>query len=98
MTGFEKYLLENGFISITPYKEFSSYDTVARSYKKEDNTISIGLMDNPTRIGIRYPAPYKVLAKDENGDIIVVREITNKYTYLPSPDQYKEWEQVLTDL
>jgi hypothetical protein len=39
-----------------------------------------------------------VLTKDENGDIIVVREITNKYTYLPSPDQYKEWEQVLTDL
>ena len=95
MTGFERYLLESGFVS-TSYKELNSYNSVARTYKKGDNIISIGLMDTPTRIGIRYPSPHKVVTKDENGEIIVVKEITSNHTYLPGPDQYKEWEQVLT--
>lgn len=96
MTGFERYLLESGFVSTTSYKELNSYNSVARTYKKGDNIISIGLMDTPTRIGIRYPSPHKVVTKDENGEIIVVKEITSNHTYLPGPDQYKEWEQVLT--
>jgi hypothetical protein len=95
MTGFERYLLESGFVS-TSYKELNSYNSIARSYKKDDKIISIGLMDSPTRIGIRYPSPHKVVTKDENGEIIVVKEITSKHTYLPEPHQYKEWEQVLT--
>jgi hypothetical protein len=95
MTGFERYLLESGFVS-TSYKELNSYNSIARSYKKDDKIISIGLMDTPTRIGIRYPSPHKVVKKDENGEIIVVKEITSKHTYLPEPHQYKEWEQVLT--
>jgi len=98
MTGFERYLLENEFILITPYKEFSSYDCVARTYERNKKMISVGLMGSPSRIGIRFPPTGSLVTTDDNGEIIIVKEITEKYTYLPTPDQYKEWEKVLTQI
>lgn len=92
MTGFEKYLLKNGFSLISGKdKEFTTIDNIARTYEKNGKMISVGLMDKPARIGIRFPPMQKIVQGE-----ITIKEISYKYTYLPVPEKYEEWVSVLT--
>ena len=77
MTGFERYLQEQGY-SLVGGKpsEFNTYDNTCRSWLKDGYFITVGLMDRPTRIGIC------------NTDIF-------ELTFLPTPDKYKEVEQIV---
>jgi hypothetical protein len=77
MTGFERYLQEKGY-SLTSGKtsEFNTYDNTGRSWVKDGYFITVGLIDQPTRIGIC------------NTDIFDL-------TFLPTPDKYKEVEQLV---
>jgi hypothetical protein len=56
MTGLERYLNESGWV-MTHGGVLSTMGHVARRWKKEDRVIEIGLMGQPTFIGVRYPRP-----------------------------------------
>jgi hypothetical protein len=99
-TGFERYLLDNEFKLIDPSgktnESFNTYTCVGRTYEKKGKLITIGLMGSPTRIGIRFPPPHGTVTALDTGEI-VISEILEKHTYLPSEDQYEEWEKALTN-
>jgi hypothetical protein len=95
-TGFERYLLDNGFKLLdSTGKTFNTYTCVGRTYEKKGKLITIGLIGSPTRIGIRFPPPHRTITTLDTGEILI-SEILEKHTHLPAEDQYEEWEKVLT--
>jgi len=91
-TGFEIYLESQGFKAVGNYDSdyYNTYNHCSRRYDKGDKSIFFGLMDRPTRIGITHPIVYKV-SEDSTR-----YEPNFKYTYLPEPNQYKEYLDALT--
>jgi hypothetical protein len=53
LTGFEAYLLDNGFSVIYNADYFNTYTGCSRVWTKENISIDVGLMDSPTRVGLR---------------------------------------------
>jgi hypothetical protein len=95
-TGFERYLLDNGFKLLdSAAKSFNTYTCVGRTYEKKGKLITIGLIGSPTKIGIRFPPPHRTITTLDTGEILI-SEILEKHTHLPAEDQYEEWEKVLT--
>lgn len=83
-TGFEAYIIENGFKQVAgKQKEFSTYDNCGRCYEDSmGNICTVGLFGQPTRIGITYPDVY-----DYNGCL---------FTNIPVESDYKFYlDQIL---
>jgi hypothetical protein len=91
ITGFEKYLWENGYELKASSDYFNTYSGCSRAWSKNESTIYVGLIDKPTRIGITHPT-VAMIKEVDNG---VEFSLDMKYTYLPEPNQYKEFEDKL---
>ena len=56
MTGFEKYMVDNGYVLTHGNQgEFNTYDNCAKSYSNGKHYFTMGLYAKPTRIGIFHP-------------------------------------------
>ena len=85
LTGFELFLMNEGFSLLHATNTYlNTYNSCFRTWGKGNKMITIGLMDSPCRIGI----PFAPIVDNEN---------TEKYTYLPTEQQYKEYLNILTN-
>lgn len=107
MTGFEKYLLEKGWVLTGGTGgEFSTFGNISNRYENEKGKIiSIGLLAQPTRIGIFHPLCFDIeVCSDNEEDAKPLRDgtgrlykITRLFTGLPVEKDFELYETRLQE-